>query len=43
MFEIKSVYGHYEVYVDGRFFGSYDTVIEAAKEIDAIKNGEGAA
>ena len=43
MFEIKNVYGHYEVYMDGKFVGSYDTIVEAAKDIDAIKSGEGVA
>lgn len=26
--------GHYEVYVDGKFVCSADTVVEAAKELD---------
>jgi hypothetical protein len=41
-FEIKHVHDHYELFVDGRFYGSYDTVSEAVKEIDAIREGESA-
>lgn len=26
----------YELTIDGKFYGSYDTMIEAAKEFDAI-------
>lgn len=33
-YEIIAVRGHYEVYLDGRFFCSADTLMEAAKEID---------
>lgn len=36
-FEIKQEYGHYVLYVEGKFYGSYDTVLEAAKDIDEIK------
>lgn len=36
-FEIKHVQGHYELFVDGQFYGSYDTVAEAAKDIDLIR------
>lgn len=36
-FEIRRKYGHYELYVDGRFYGSYDTIPEAGKEIDLIR------
>lgn len=39
-FEIRQEHGHYVMYVDGKFYGSYDTVAEAARDIDAIKDGE---
>ena len=34
--EIKIVHnnGHYEVYIDGKFYCSADNVVEAAKEIE---------
>lgn len=35
--EIKSEHGHYVMYVNGKFYGSYDTVSEAANDIDEIK------
>lgn len=35
-FEIKRRYDHYELFVNERFYGSYDTVKEAADEIDRI-------
>ena len=38
MFEIKPVREHYEVYLDGQFFCSADTEVEAEKE---IKDSEG--
>lgn len=31
--EIKQVRGHWEVYIDGKFFCSADSYIEAAKEV----------
>ena len=33
MFEIKPVKGHYEVYLDGKFFCSADTRPEAESEV----------
>ena len=36
-FEIRQEMGHYVMYVDGKFYGSYDTVSEAADDIDAIR------
>ena len=41
--EIKSVNGHYELYANGLFHGSYDTFLEAAKELDILKADEGSA
>lgn len=35
--EIKQKYGHYEMYVDGNFYGSYDTVLEAVKDLELIR------
>lgn len=32
--EIIPSYGHYEIYIDGEFYGSADTLSEAATEID---------
>ena len=31
---IIPVYGHYDVYINGEFYCSADTIIEAAKEIE---------
>lgn len=39
-YEIKNVRGHYEVYKDGKFICSADTVKEAAEEIESIKKEE---
>ncbi len=35
-FEIRRRFDHYELYVNGKFYGSYDSVHEAAGEIDKI-------
>ena len=35
--EIKNENGHYVVYIDGIFYGSYDTMTEAAQDIDEYK------
>ena len=37
-YEIKSVYGHYEVYINGKFYCSADSIAEAEMEIKAIVN-----
>lgn len=39
-YEIKNVRGHYEVYKDGKFLCSTDTVKEAAEEVEANKKEE---
>ena len=39
-YDIKSEYGHYVLYVNGRFYGSYDSVSEASLEIDALEEGD---
>lgn len=36
-FEIKNKHGHYELYVNGRFNSSHDTMVEAVDEIERIK------
>ena len=36
-FEIKNERGHYVLYVDGTFYGSYDTMCEAANDIEEVK------
>ena len=28
---------YYELYIDGKLYGTYDTAEEAAKDVDAIK------
>ena len=39
--EIKQEYGHYEMYVNGTFYGSYDSFSEAAKDLELMnKNKE---
>lgn len=39
-FEIVQERGHYVMYVNGKFYGSYDTMTEAANDIDEIKAGK---
>ena len=39
-FEIQQRFGHYELFVDGKFYGSYDTMTEAANEIEDIRQKE---
>ena len=34
-YEIKRVGEHYELYIDGRFYCSTDTIGEAVKEMEA--------
>ena len=31
--------GYYEMYIDGKFIGNYDTVGEAAKDYERIRTG----
>lgn len=33
--KIEQVYGHYEVYINGEFYCSADTMIEAIQEVEA--------
>ena len=33
-YEIRAVYGHYEVYINNKFVCSADTYLEAKMEID---------
>lgn len=39
-FEIRQNFGHYELFVNGQFHGSFDTMKEAADEIEAIRRKE---
>ena len=39
MYEIKNKNGHYELYVNGKFYCSADTFTEAAREIDRVRFG----
>lgn len=39
-YRIERVDEHYEVLINGRFYCSADTVMEAAKEIEAYKEAE---
>ena len=34
--EIKYIYGHYEVYIDGQFYCSADNYSEAVREIETL-------
>ena len=34
--KIKHVYGHYEVFINGEFYCSADSLTEATKEVEAI-------
>lgn len=36
---IKVEYGHYALYVNGQFYGSYDTYREAEDDVDILKKG----
>lgn len=36
--EIKPVYGHFEVYINGNFYCSADTMAEAIEEVETIQN-----
>lgn len=36
-FEIKNDHGHYTLYVDGMFYGSYDKFSEAADDVEMLK------
>lgn len=35
-YQIISKNGHYEVYVNGKFYCSADTIIEAARELESM-------
>ncbi len=39
-FDIRQEHGHYELYVDGVFYGSFDTATEAAQSADEIKDNK---
>lgn len=39
-YDIRNVNGHYELSVNGKFYGSYDTAVEAAQEIDNLREGK---
>lgn len=39
-YKIVSARGHYEVYINGVFYCSADTMHEAAKEIEDYENGD---
>lgn len=41
--EIRQEMGHYVAFVNGKFYGSYDTFTEAAKDIDAMRTDKEAA
>ena len=36
-YKITKKYGHYEVYIDGRFYCSADTILEAIHEVETYK------
>lgn len=38
--DIRHNNGHYELYVNGVFYGSYDTIQEAAQDIENLTRGE---
>lgn len=37
---IKQVRGHYEIYINGKFYCSADTHEEAAREIELYERGQ---
>ena len=36
-YKIKNVGGHYEIYINGKFYCSADNTVEAVKEIEAYE------
>lgn len=38
-YEIKSIHGHFEVYANGKFICSADTMMEAVKELEELRKG----
>ena len=40
MYQILPKYGHYEVYIDGKFYCSADNMREAAEEVEEYMNKE---
>ena len=36
--EIKPMHGHFEVYINGNFYCSADTMAEAIEEVETIQN-----
>ena len=38
-YEIIAVSGHYEVYIEGKFYCTADTINEAEKELKEVNNG----
>ena len=40
MMKLINNHGHYEMYIDGKFVGSYDTVVEAADDYEKILKKE---
>lgn len=41
MTEIRKVNGHYEVFIDGEFYCSCDTYVEAEIDIENIERSNG--
>lgn len=39
--KIINVNGHYEVYINGKFYCSADNTVEAAKEVEAYEKRSG--
>lgn len=37
-YEIIAVHGHYEVYIQGKFYCTADTINEAEKELEEVYN-----
>lgn len=40
LYEIKHVFEHYELYIDGKLYGSYDTMSEAVGGLEDYKTHE---
>ena len=36
-YQIRITNGHYSLYVNGKFYGSYDTYSEAEKDLDELR------
>ena len=41
--EIRQDHGHYTMFINGKFYGNYDTFTEAVKDLEILENEKEAA